>query len=132
MKIKDIPQDKSALENFTREVCYAKDENGKYQTALSEGWNIKKEALDTTWEQIEKDLLAAYEDYQKGFKSPVYFYMIKSLMDIALLSKYTGFWKITIKRHFTPKHFDKLPQHKLEKYASAFDISLSELKAPKL
>ena len=53
MKIKDIPQDESALKDFTNEICYAKDENGHYATAKSKGWNIKKEALDATWSDIE-------------------------------------------------------------------------------
>jgi hypothetical protein len=30
MKKSNLPQDKSDLVNFTREVCYVKNENGKY------------------------------------------------------------------------------------------------------
>ena len=52
MQIKDIPQDKCALENLTRELCYAKDNEGKYKTELSTGWDIKTSALDNTWKEI--------------------------------------------------------------------------------
>ena len=46
MKKKELPQDKSALENWTREVCYVKNEDGKYETGLSTGWEIKTVAQE--------------------------------------------------------------------------------------
>ena len=54
MKKSQVPQDKSALENFTREVCYVKNDEGKYETDLSQGWETKKIALDKAWEHIEE------------------------------------------------------------------------------
>ena len=54
--------------------------------------------------------------------------MEKKLMDLTLLSSYTGFWKWTIKRHFKPSVFKSLNESKLNTYAKAFDISLEELK----
>ena len=57
MKEKELPQDGSALaDKMTREVCYVKDENGNYIKKLSTGWDIKNEALDETWEAIDKQL----------------------------------------------------------------------------
>jgi len=131
MKIKDIPQDESALKDFTNELCYAKDESGRYTTAKSKGWNVKKEALDATWNDIEIQKKEALEDFENGISSPLKYYMIKSLMDLQILSDYTGFWKITIKRHFKPAVFEKLSHTRLEKYASVFKISIKEFKNPK-
>jgi hypothetical protein len=54
--------------------------------------------------------------------------MEKKLMDLQLLSDYTGFWKFTIKRHMKPGVFKNLSEKKLSKYAKAFDISIDELK----
>ncbi len=130
MKIKDIPQDESALKDFTNELCYAKNENGNYTTAKSKGWNVKKEALDATWNDIENQKKEALEAIKLGIESPINYYMIKSLMDLQILSDYTGFWKITIKRHFKPSVFDKLSKARLEKYASVFKVSIEKLKKP--
>jgi hypothetical protein len=50
------------------------------------------------------------------------------LMDIGILSDYTGFWKWQIKRHLKPAVFLKLPEKKLQKYAEAFNVTVDDLK----
>lgn len=132
MKTDEIPQDESALKNFTKEVCYAKNEKGEYETVLSKGWNVKKEALDAAWEDIESQKKEAFDLFKKGEKSPVYFYMIKNLMELSILAQYLGFWKLTVKRHFKPSVFAKLSDAKLTKYAKVFNVSISDLKSPTL
>jgi hypothetical protein len=130
MKTDEIPQDESALKDFTKEVCYAKNDKGTYETVLSQGWNVKKEALDAAWEDIESQKKEAFQLFKNGEKSPVYFYMVKNLMELGILAQYSGFWKITVKRHFKPAVFAKLSDSKLKKYAEVFNISISELKSP--
>lgn len=130
MKIDDIPQDESALKNFTNEVCYAKNKDGKYETALSKGWSIKKEALDEAWIDIEEQKQQAISDFKSGKLSPLYYYMVNGLMDVKLLSQYSGFWQFTIKRHFKPTVFNRLSDTKLKKYADLFKITIKELKNP--
>ncbi len=113
---------------MTREVCYVKDSDGKYITDLSTGWNVKKDALDNAWEDIKERTENARLAVKNGEKSPICYYMELRLMDLQILSGYTGFWKFTIKRHFKPSVFNTLSDAKLKKYAKAFDISLEELK----
>ncbi len=128
MKKEDIPQDPSALTNVSREVVYVKDKDGKYVTDLSTGWEVKADALDNAWDEIKERVEEARKAVQNGEISPVKYFMELKLMDIALLSSYTGFWKFNIKRHFKPDVFSSLSDDKLHKYAKAFDISLEELK----
>ena len=128
MKKEEIPQDKSALENFTREVCYAKNEDGKYEPVLSTGWQVKTAALDNAWEDIEESVEEARLAVAEGRKSPIYYFMELRLMDFPVLTGYTGFWKFTIKNHLKPKVFKRLSDKKLRIYAEAFDISVEELK----
>ncbi len=132
MKKKDLPQDDSGLKGFTREVCYVKNSEGKYEPNLSTGWDIKSEALDNAWDDINEQLEEAKKAVSLGEKSPIYYYFIKTLMDFQVLSGYTGFWKFSIKKHMTPKGFSKLSDKKLAKYAKAFDVSIDELKNPKI
>lgn len=128
MKKEDLPQDPGALAKFTREVCYVKNDDGKYETALSKGWDVKKQALDSAWEEVNERVEEARKAVANGEKSPVYYFMELRLMDLAVLSGYTGIFPFFIKRHFKPSVFKDLSEKKLEKYARAFDITVSELK----
>lgn len=128
MKKNEVPQDKGALENFTREVCYVKNEDGKYETELSIGWETKKVALDNAWEEIERRKADALELVRSKQVSPILYFMEEKLMDIPVLSGYTGFWKLTIKRHLKYATFQKLSDKVLQKYADVFEVSLNDLK----
>ncbi len=128
MKKEDLPQDPGALAKFTREVCYVKNDDGKYETALSKGWEVKKQALDSAWEEVNERVEDARKAVANGEKSPVYYFMELRLMDLSVLSGYTGIFPFFIKRHFKPSVFKGLSERKLEKYARAFDITVSELK----
>ncbi len=128
MKKKDLPQDKSALENVTRELCYVKNEDGKYTTGLSSGWDVKKDALDNAWDDIRQRVEEARLAVKNGEQSPVFYFMELRLMDLPVLSGYTGFWKFNIKRHMKPEVFKSLSDKKLEIYAKAFEISTDELR----
>lgn len=128
MKKKNIPQDRSAITSFSKELCYAVDESGNYTTDLSTGWEVKSTALDLAWTDIKKRVEKAKQQVLKGEISPVFYYMEKKVMDLEILSAYTGYWKWTIKRHFSPKNFKNLSQKRLNKYAEVFEISVEQLK----
>lgn len=128
MKKEEVPQDKSGLEGVTRDVCYVKNEDGKYETTLSTGWDVKKVALDNAWEDINERVEEAKKAVREGQKSPIVYFMELNLMDMQVLSGYTGFWFFTIKRHMKPHVFKKMSDQKLQKYADAFQITLDELK----
>lgn len=128
MKKEELPQDQSPLGNITKELCYVKDKEGKYTTDLSLGWNVKKEALENAWDDIKERVEEARKMVRNGEISPVWYFMEKKLMDIPIVSGYTGFWGFTIKRHMKPHVFSRLSDKKLEKYAKAFEITLEELK----
>lgn len=128
MKKEEIPQDDGALNKLTKEVCYAVDKDGKYVTELSTGWNIKATALDVAWEDIEQRVQAAKQKVLDKQASPLLYFMELRLMDLAIVAAYTGFWKITIKQHLKPAIFEKLSEKKLEKYATAFNVSVADLK----
>ena len=128
MKKEEIPQDESALNKLTKEVCYAVDQSGNYTTALSTGWEVKAKALDVAWEDIAERIAAAKEKVANSQASPLLFFMEYRLMDIPLVAGYTGFWKWQVKKHLKPGPFGKLSERNLKRYATAFNVSLEELK----
>ena len=128
MDKKDLPQDDSSLVGHFKEVNYVKNTDGKYEKGLSSGWDVKSEALNNAWEDIEQRKKEAKESVKSGDKSPIFYFMELKLMDFQILSAYTGFWSFTIKRHLKPSVFKKMSDSKLQKYADAFEITLDELK----
>jgi len=128
MKKEDIPQDNGALNKLTKEVCYVVDDSGKYVTGLSTGWEVKKDALDVAWRDIEKRIATARQKVTDKEASPILFFMEYRLMDIATVAAYTGFWKWQVKRHLKPGVFSKLSDEKLKHYAEAFNVSVADLK----
>ncbi len=128
MKKNEVPQEKSFLKGYTRDVYYAKNKEGNYETALSTGWDVKHDALVATWEDIRARAEETLCDVRAGKMSPINYFMILKVMDISLLSSYTGIRKWRIKRHLKPVYFNKLNEKTLQKYAEAFDITTDELK----
>lgn len=128
MQKKDIPQDPSALVNYIKELCYAVGDNGTYETANSTGWDVKTNALNVAWQDIEKRIIDAKQKVEKGEASPILFFMELRLMDLGIVAAYTGFWKWTIKRHMKPNVFKRLSNSQLQKYADVFEISITDLK----
>ena len=128
MKKENVPQDMGALGKVTKEVCYATDASGKYTTELSTGWDVKKDALDVAWKDVEERIAGAKQRVLKGEASPLLFFMEYRLMDPGILSDYTGYWKWQIKRHVKPEVFKRLSEKKLQKYAEAFNVKVEDLK----
>ena len=118
----------SSLGKITKEVCYATDSSGKYTTALSSGWDVKINALDVAWKDVQERIAKARQRVLNGEASPILFFMEYRLMDFEILSGYSGFWKWQIKRHLKPDVFNKLSYKKLQKYAEAFNVKAEDLK----
>ena len=128
MKKENVPQDMSALGKITKEVCYATDSSGKYVTELSNGWDVKIDALDVAWKDVQERIAIAKQKVLNNEASPLLFFMEYRLMDLNILSEYSGFWKWQIKRHLKPEVFKKLSEKKLQKYADAFNVQVEDLK----
>jgi hypothetical protein len=96
---------------------------------LSRGWDIKITALDAAWDEIGDRVAAAAKKVADKEASPLLYFMEKGLMDIAIVAGYTGFWKWQVRRHLKPAVFKKLPEKKLQRYASVFNVSIEDLKS---
>ncbi|MEX2589948.1 MAG: hypothetical protein WD334_07060, partial [Chitinophagales bacterium] len=125
---KEVPQDDAnLLEGKFQVVKYALDDNGNYVKVNSVGWEPENVALEQAWDEIGARVKEAHDAVKAGEKSPLYYYMIKNLMDPGLLSDYMGIAKWRVKRHLKPKVFAGLKASTHEKYARIFNISVKEL-----
>jgi len=115
------------IEGKIRDVCYALNDEGRYTSALSMGWDPKNEAIKMAWEEIFEQANEIRKEIIKGKLSPVAFYMKLNAMDISILSGYSGIPVRKVKKHLQMKHFLRLKPGEKEKYAGSFNISVSEL-----
>ena len=128
MKREEIPQDLGALGKITGEVCYVLDENGNYTTVLSNGWEVKSSALEVAWSDVEQRIREAKQKVDSHEASPLLFFIELRVMDVPIVSAYTGFWKWQVKNHMKYSVFQKLSDSKLAKYATLFEVSIEDLK----
>ena len=129
MKANEVPQDlKYFKDNVIRDVIYAVDENGHYTPVVSDGWNVKNDALGAVWDDIREQCETIRQQVLSKEVSPLAYHMKKALQDINLLSAYSGIAKRKIRKHLLYDEFMRLDEHTLQHYADALRITVEELK----
>ncbi len=129
MKIEDIPQDLGYFkDSVVRDVIYGIDKDGNYQSVISDGWEVKNAALDLTWDTVSEECERIRAQVLARKISPLAFHMERNLMEIGLLSDYTGISKRNIKKHLEPDVFDSLSDDILLQYAETLRVTVDELK----
>jgi hypothetical protein len=93
-----------------------------------EKWEKNEIASGVVMEIHLQELEPIRNQVLAGELSPLAYYIEFQFFDISLLSSYTGIPKRHIKKHLKPKYFNQLDEEVLKKYASAFGISVEELK----
>ena len=129
MNVKEVPQDSKFFKNTViRDVAYAIDDDGNYMPVISEGWEVKNDALDITWDDIGEKCEEIRREILAGKLSPLAYHLEKNIMDVGLIAKYTGQTKRKVRKHLKPEKFKELDESVLYKYAEALRISIEELK----
>jgi len=91
-------------------------------------WEENMEACEMVMANQEEELAPIRNQVLAGELSPLAFHIHSRFFNVGLLSSYTGIPKRHIKKHLKPEKFNQLDNETLEKYASAFGISVEELK----
>lgn len=129
MKKDEVPQDDENLfEGKFKVVKYAVDEDGKYGTVGSVGWEPENTVLNKAWEEVHKKVADTHTKVEAGELSPLAYHMEKNMMDVGMLSQYMDISKRQVTKHLKPKGFNKLDAKTLQRYAEVFDITVQELK----
>jgi hypothetical protein len=122
-----VPQDNSAMSERWREVCYATNQDGKYEKVLSNGWEVKEIVNRQAWDLLNEKTQAAKHKVLAGKLSPLAYHMIKNQMDCRLLAEYAGIPKRKVKKHLRTRAFAKLKPETIERYALVFGINPDDL-----
>ena len=128
MEKKEVPQDEGLTEGLFEDICYALDENGNYTVVPTTGWQPKTDAMLQAWDVIHEKVERVRQQVLSGELSPVAYFMEKNLMDVKLLSDYSGLPKRKIRKHLKPSNFAKLEDKILGLYAETFGITVDRLR----
>jgi len=127
MNINNVPQDKISTYSNNKKAMYALNEKGEYEIISSSGWDVEEEATIQALQELKRLAREAYEEVQRGEKSPLYYHMFEQRMELLVLSQAIGMFQWRVKRHFKPSVFKKLSSSMLEKYSEALGLSVTDL-----
>lgn len=134
MKKEEVPQDGDNLHHGTfKQLFYAVDQSGEYKEPVtSVGWEPENVALGQAWEEVEHRVNETREQVLAGQKSPIAYYMERTLLDLPLLASKAGKFGWQVKRHMKPAVFKKLSTDMIAKYAAIFSIPAEVLQKGEL
>ena len=127
MKIKEIPQDSIKTLGGEKKALYALDENGRYTTATTTGWEVEKIVLLDALADYDRKAKEARQRVLKNRTSPIEYFMYIRRMDLTTLAQAMGLFKWQVKRHLKPEIFRKLHEPVLRQYADLFRIPIRAL-----
>ena len=128
MDIKSVPQDDISTYGKHKKAMYATNENGEYDVVASSGWDVEGEATLQALHELQQQEKSAYQAVVAGEKSPLYYHMYAKRMDLIVLAQSVETFQWRVKRHFTPKIFEKLSSAWLERYSDALGLDIETLK----
>lgn len=123
----DIPQENNSTLNGQRKVMYGTNKSGEFER-VNYASSVEEFATITAvqeYKELEKECL---EEIKNDISSPIKYFMYKNRMDLPTLSSVVSMFSFRVKRHLKMKHFKKLNDKILQKYALAFNINIEELK----
>jgi len=129
MRIEDIPQETSILDGRLR-ACYARNAAGRYELATSTGWEVERIANQQAVAAVNAHIEQALAAVRAGQSSALVYHMARAHMDARLLAAHSGYWVWQVKRHMQPRHFQRLDEKALRRYADALGIGLATLTGP--
>ena len=128
MDSNQVPQDNSSTYANNKKAIYAKDKDGSVKVVGSTGWEVEEIATKQALDDLEYNAQKAYCEVKKGLKSPLYFHMYSTRMDLQILADVSGFFQWSIKRDFRPEVFAKIKDKRLCVYAEVLGKTKEELK----
>ena len=123
----NIPQEENKTLDGNQKVMYADNDSGEFER-VNYGSSIEEYATQVAVEEYEILKKECLESIEAGESSPIEFYMYENRMDLPTLASVVGMFQFRVKRHLRMEIFQKLNDKILQKYAEAFNISVSDLK----
>ena len=113
-----------------RELFYSFDKEKGYQRRVDYQYSANQAIIKQGWDVVEERMEDVKRAIQNKELSPIAYYMEKNLMEVPMLSAYSGIAAWRVKRHLRYRPFLKLTPKLLKRYSDVFGIPVSELADP--
>jgi hypothetical protein len=127
MKVKEVPQDGKMLIDSTL-LYYAVNDEGGFEKVQSSGWEPGYQAHLNIIGNFKAQAEKAKERIKNGLASPLEYFMYNSIQNVDNVTQCMGISKRKVKKHLTPKGFEKLDDKMLERYALLFVTDVETIK----
>lgn len=127
MKIREVPQDDIRHFRTARKAAYAVDDEGRYTTVPTTGWDVEEVILYQAIEEFEEQAEACRRRVLSGEDSPIAYFMFKRRMDPTVLAQAMGLPRWRVKRHLKGRVFARLSERLLREYARILRVPLDAL-----
>jgi Cro/C1-type HTH DNA-binding domain len=128
MKKDSVPQDQVDSLSGEKKVVFALGNNGQYEIVPTSGWEAEEIVNKQALEEFERLADDARSRFLKGEVSPLMYHMNRCRMDVGLLAKATGIWRLRIQRHLKPKPFQRLSAQMIDRYCRVLSVTPDELR----
>lgn len=127
MRVKEVPQDKSANYESQLRAVYAQDEQGRMVVTTTNGWEVEELVTQQAVDEFDRCAAEARQRYARGAASSLEVHMHSLRMDVPTLAQATGLWQWRVRRHLQPERFARLKPALLRRYAQAMGMSVEAL-----
>ena len=127
MKVKEVPQDGKRMLKTTL-VHYAVNDEGKFEKVQSDGWDPGYYAGLNLQEEFKELAEQARERVKNNQSSPLEYFMYNASLDPIGLAQFTEIPMRKVKKHLTPKGFEKLDDAMLARYAHVLHTDVETIK----
>ncbi len=127
MKVKEVPQDGKRMLKTTL-VHYAENDEGKFEKVQSDGWDPGYYAGFNLQEEFRELAEKAKIKIKNNETSPLEYFMYNAALDPVGLAQFTEISMRKVKKHLTPKGFEKLDDAMLARYAHVLHTDIETLK----
>ena len=127
MKVKEVPQDGKRMLKTTL-VHYAVNDKGEFEKIPSNGWDPGYYAGFNLQEEFKELTAQAKERVKNNQSSPLEYFMYHASLDLDGLAQFMEISKRKVKKHLTPRGFDKLGDDMLERYALVLHTDVETIK----
>jgi len=111
------------------EVFYTYDGNGNFNPILIPHGEVgaNEVFMQQMWDHFNERFEKARKEVIAGIRSPLYYHMERTRMDVMTLAIYMGYTPLKVKRHFKPSVYKRLKPKVKAKYADIFETSIDKL-----
>ncbi len=127
MKVKEVPQDGKRMLKTTL-IQYAENDEGKFEKVQSDGWDPGYYAGLNLQEEFRELAEEAKKGVKNNESSPLEYFMYNAYLDPVGLAQFTEIPWRKVKKHLTPKGFEKLDDQILARYAHVLHTDVETIK----